>query len=197
MNNLAAAARKATRLVRGDDEANDDPRRALHAITNIFEEGRRAMDAVVRKMMNITDDMAATDAKKVKAMRTRIVCFSSTLCALIYQCSKYVALHSSKGFAIGAKFWQWLDVELHGKEEESFNNELLGSVEDMWRSAALATTSSSSTRQSLSAFRRPAACKPTLRRRPTLAPRLVGSCAARFSPALAPRAFWRRCARWP
>eukprot|EP00965_Chrysotila_dentata_P193974 6176072-Pleurochrysis_carterae.AAC.1 len=27
------------------------------------------MDAVVREMINITDEMAATDAKKVKAMR--------------------------------------------------------------------------------------------------------------------------------
>eukprot|EP00965_Chrysotila_dentata_P133761 4424177-Pleurochrysis_carterae.AAC.1 len=55
MNDRAAAARKAARLVRGDDiEANDDPTCALHAITNIFEEGRKAMDAVVREMMNIT-----------------------------------------------------------------------------------------------------------------------------------------------
>eukprot|EP00965_Chrysotila_dentata_P226354 6195355-Pleurochrysis_carterae.AAC.1 len=32
---------------------------------------------------------------------------------------------------MGAKFRQWLDAELHGKEEESFDNELLGSVKDM------------------------------------------------------------------
>eukprot|EP00965_Chrysotila_dentata_P026531 879138-Pleurochrysis_carterae.AAC.1 len=30
------------------------------------------MDAVVREMMNITDEMAATDDKKVKAMRTSV-----------------------------------------------------------------------------------------------------------------------------
>eukprot|EP00965_Chrysotila_dentata_P149012 4921943-Pleurochrysis_carterae.AAC.1 len=90
------------------------------------------MDGVVCEMMNITDEMAATtDAKKVKAMRTSVGWFSSPSCALIYQCSKYVALHSSKYYAIGAKFWQWLDAELHGKEEGSFDNELLGSVEDM------------------------------------------------------------------
>eukprot|EP00965_Chrysotila_dentata_P127454 4214816-Pleurochrysis_carterae.AAC.1 len=81
--------------------------------------------------MNITDEMAATDAKKVKAMRTSVGCFSLLSCALTYQCSKYVALHSSKGYAIGAKFRQWLDAELHSKEEESFDNERLGSVEDM------------------------------------------------------------------
>eukprot|EP00965_Chrysotila_dentata_P001737 58104-Pleurochrysis_carterae.AAC.2 len=45
--------------------------------------------------------MAATDAKKVnKAMRTSVGWFSLPLCALIYQCSKYVALTSSKGYAI-------------------------------------------------------------------------------------------------
>eukprot|EP00965_Chrysotila_dentata_P158539 5236629-Pleurochrysis_carterae.AAC.1 len=64
-------------------------------------------------------------------MRTSVGWFSSPQCALIYQCSKYVALHSSKGHAIGAKFWQWLDAEFHSKEEESFENELLDSVEDM------------------------------------------------------------------
>eukprot|EP00965_Chrysotila_dentata_P053380 1770998-Pleurochrysis_carterae.AAC.1 len=85
------------------------------------------MDGVVREMMNITDELAATDAKKVKPMRTSVGWFSLPSCALIYQCSKYVALHSSKGYAIGAKFRQRLDAELHGKEEESFDNELLGS----------------------------------------------------------------------
>eukprot|EP00965_Chrysotila_dentata_P058406 1937036-Pleurochrysis_carterae.AAC.1 len=59
--------------------------------------------------------MAATDAKKVKAMRTSVGWFSSPSCALIYQFSKYVALHSSKGYAIGAKLWQGLDAELHGR----------------------------------------------------------------------------------
>eukprot|EP00965_Chrysotila_dentata_P033282 1108653-Pleurochrysis_carterae.AAC.1 len=72
MNDRAAAARKAARLVRGENEANDDPTCAHHAITNIFEDGRKAMDGVVREMMNITDEMAATDAKQVKGMRTSV-----------------------------------------------------------------------------------------------------------------------------
>eukprot|EP00965_Chrysotila_dentata_P033070 1101561-Pleurochrysis_carterae.AAC.1 len=58
MNDRAAAARKAARLVHGDGAAANDPTCAHHAITNIFEEGRKAMDAVVREMMNITDEMA-------------------------------------------------------------------------------------------------------------------------------------------
>eukprot|EP00965_Chrysotila_dentata_P062708 2078148-Pleurochrysis_carterae.AAC.1 len=72
MNDRAAGARKAARLVCGDDEAVDDPTCAHHAITIIFEAGRKAMDAVLSEMMNITDKMAATDAKKVKAMRTSV-----------------------------------------------------------------------------------------------------------------------------
>eukprot|EP00965_Chrysotila_dentata_P151928 5020135-Pleurochrysis_carterae.AAC.2 len=64
-------------------------------------------------------------------MRTSVGWFSSPSCALICQCSKYVAPHSSKGYAIGAKFRPWLDAELHGKEEKSFDNKLLGSVENM------------------------------------------------------------------
>eukprot|EP00965_Chrysotila_dentata_P067684 2240162-Pleurochrysis_carterae.AAC.1 len=75
--------------------------------------------------------MAAPDANKVKAMLTRGGWFFSPSCVLIYQYLKYVALHSSKGYAIGAKFRQWLDAVLHGKEEESFDSELLGSFEDM------------------------------------------------------------------
>eukprot|EP00965_Chrysotila_dentata_P020121 665902-Pleurochrysis_carterae.AAC.1 len=87
MNDRAAAARKAARLVSVDDDANDDPTCAHHAITNILEKGRKAMDGVVREMVNITDEMAATGAKKVKAMRTSVGWFSSLSCALIYQCS--------------------------------------------------------------------------------------------------------------
>eukprot|EP00965_Chrysotila_dentata_P176817 5839777-Pleurochrysis_carterae.AAC.1 len=83
-------------------------------------------------MMNITDEMAATDANEVKATRTSVGWFFSPSCALIYQCSSnYVALQSSKGYAIGAKVRQWLDATLHGKEQESFNNELLGSIKDL------------------------------------------------------------------
>eukprot|EP00965_Chrysotila_dentata_P070924 2343973-Pleurochrysis_carterae.AAC.1 len=71
------------------------------------------MDGVAREMMNITAEMSASgpDAKKQKAMRTSVGWYSSQSCALIYQCPKYVALRLSKGYAIGANFRQWLDVE--------------------------------------------------------------------------------------
>eukprot|EP00965_Chrysotila_dentata_P018879 629316-Pleurochrysis_carterae.AAC.1 len=104
MNDLAAAARKAARLVRGDDEAADNPTCAHHAIIiNIFEEGRKAiMDGVVCEMMSIR----RKEDQGWRWLRTNVGWFSSPSCALIYQCSKYVALHSSKGCLIGAKFRQ-------------------------------------------------------------------------------------------
>eukprot|EP00965_Chrysotila_dentata_P209909 6185571-Pleurochrysis_carterae.AAC.1 len=46
MDDRAAEAGKAARLVRGDDETVDDPTCAYYAITNIFEEGRKAREGV-------------------------------------------------------------------------------------------------------------------------------------------------------
>jgi hypothetical protein len=64
-------------------------------------------------------------------MRTAVGWFSSPSCSLIYQVSKYVALFSSKGYAIGAKFRKWIEAELAAREEEASDDELLGWVEDM------------------------------------------------------------------
>lgn len=138
MNDRAAAARKAARLARGGDGSGkagddviDDPSCAHHAVTNIFEEGRKAVDTVMHGVMNITEEQQASDAAKVKAMRTCVGWFSSPACSLIYQCSKYVALFSSKGYAIGAKFRKWLEAEEHLKAEERLEGDLLGAIEDM------------------------------------------------------------------
>ena len=70
MNDRAGPARKTARLVRSVGEPNDDPTCAHHAVTNIFEGGRKAIGVILRKMMCITDEQAASDAAKVKAMRT-------------------------------------------------------------------------------------------------------------------------------
>eukprot|EP00965_Chrysotila_dentata_P174935 5775482-Pleurochrysis_carterae.AAC.1 len=103
------------------------------------------IDAVVHEMMSSTDAMAATDAKKLTAMRMI--------------CSKYVARHSSTGYAIGAKFRLWLDAEIHGKEEQSLDNELLGFVVDMLAICGSRDYIFFSTQPSQSsASRRPAAC---------------------------------------
>ena len=131
MNDRAAAARKAARLVRGAEV--DDPSCAHHAITNIFEEGRKAVDKLLRALMNISDEQAAADAAKVKAMRTSVGWFSSPACAVIYQTAKYVALFSSKGYAVGSKFRIWLEAEEEERKKEAgvHGEQLLGFVEDL------------------------------------------------------------------
>lgn len=131
MNDRAATARRAARLILGLDaeDASNDPTCAEHALVNILEEGRKAMDAVLREMMNITSEQAEADASKVKAMRTCVGWFSSPACALIYQVAKYVALCSTKGYAIGQKFLEWMESRLADMEEHT--TELLGHSEDM------------------------------------------------------------------
>ena len=65
----------------------------------------------------------------MKALRTSVGWFSSPACSLIYQVSKYVALFSSKGYAIGENFAQWLAHKL--KTTEQLAGDLLGHVEDL------------------------------------------------------------------
>ena len=168
MNDRASPARAAARRVLGLPDGDNDPTCAEHALVNILEEGRKAIDKVLREMMNITDEQAGTDEKKIKAMRTCVGWFSSPACALIYQvralaspappthrqphrtapsthllpfCTltcvttllcqvvKYVALASSKGYAIGAKFREWIEARL--ADEAAQAEELLGYSEDL------------------------------------------------------------------
>ena len=160
MNDRASPARKAARLVLRralglDDDGDDDPTCAEHALVNILEEGRKAIDKVLREMMNISDEQAAGDEAKIKAMRTCVGWFSSPACALIYQVritaptscylltihtvptdpaiptrqvAKYCALCSSKGYAIGQKFAEWIEARLADGADEA---ELLGHAEDL------------------------------------------------------------------
>ena len=85
MNDRASPARAAARKVLGLPDGDNDPTCAEHGLVNVLEEGRKAMDKVLREMMNITDEQAGTDDKKIKAMRTCVGWFSSPACALIYQ----------------------------------------------------------------------------------------------------------------
>lgn len=88
MNDRASTARCASRLILGlhkEDVELNDPTCAEHALVNILEAGRMGMDAVLRRMMDITNEQAEKDAAKVKAMRTCVGWFSSPACALIYQ----------------------------------------------------------------------------------------------------------------
>ena len=66
MNDRAANGRKAARLVVGLLDGDDDPTCAEHGLVNIMEEGRKAMDKVLREMMNISDEQAEADAAKIK-----------------------------------------------------------------------------------------------------------------------------------
>ena len=135
MNDRAAPARKAGRLSRGGDgsggdgDVADDPTCAHHAVANIGEEGRKAIDAILKRLMNISAEQSEGDSAKVKALRTQVGWFSSPACSLIYQVSKYVALFSSKGYAIGANFAQWLAHKL--KTTEQLAAELIGHVQDL------------------------------------------------------------------
>jgi hypothetical protein len=61
-------------------------------------------------------------------MRTCVGWFSSPACALIYQVAKYVALCSSKGYAVGVKFAEWIEARLVDSQDQT---ELLGDAEDL------------------------------------------------------------------
>ena len=107
-NDRAANGRKGARLVLGLADGDDDPTCAEHALVNILEEGRKAMDAVLRELMNITEAQAEGDAEKIKAMRTCVGWFSSPVCALIYQkspstspCARPRATPSAASFSSG------------------------------------------------------------------------------------------------
>ena len=131
MNDRASTARKASRFVLGiGADGNNDPTCAHHAITNIFEEARKAMDGVLKATMNITEEQAKLDAGKMKNMRTHVGWFLSPVCALIYQLAKYCALHSSKGYAVGLKTQKWMLAEEHVSTDD-LSDELLGHFEDM------------------------------------------------------------------
>ena len=108
----------------GEGDAPDGATCAHHAVANIGEEGRKAIDKILKAKMNISDEQAEADAAKIKALRTSVGWFSSPACSLIYQVSKYVALFSSKGYAIGENFAQWLAHKLHSTEQLA--GELIG-----------------------------------------------------------------------
>ena len=83
--------------------------------------------------MNITDEQAAANPPKVKAMRTSVGWFSSPACAVIYQTCKYTALFSSKGYAIGYKFRKWAEAQEAAQTAEGAgaDPELKGCIEDL------------------------------------------------------------------
>ena len=69
----------------GEGDVADGAKCAHHAVANIGEEGRKAIDTLLKGKMNITDEQAESDAAKVKALHTSVGWFSSPACSLIYQ----------------------------------------------------------------------------------------------------------------
>ena len=80
----------------GEGDVADGATCAHHAIANIGEEGRKAIDKGLKAKMNITDEQAESDAAKLKCLRTSVGWFSSPACSLIYQVYYLHTLHYSK-----------------------------------------------------------------------------------------------------
>lgn len=199
MNDRAAPARKAARLARGGDgtggegDVVDDPTCAHHAVANVGEDGRKAIDKVLKAKMNITEEQSEADGAKVKALRTNVGWFSSPACSLIYQVSKYVALFSSKGYAIGENFNGW---RTSCTRRSSWRASSSATCRTSSPSAAGETTSSSSTPRSSSASPSSSPSTATCSRRPTSAQRRAASCARRSSLASSPSTACPPSARW-
>ena len=68
-------------------------------------------------MLAALTSQAEADPAKIKTMRISVGWNSSPTCSLIYRTCKYVALHSSKDYAIGENFAQWIADELHCSAE--------------------------------------------------------------------------------
>lgn len=58
MSDRASPALAAARKVIGLEDGDNDPSCAEHGLVNILEEGRKAMDKVLRQMMEITEEQA-------------------------------------------------------------------------------------------------------------------------------------------
>ena len=56
INDRASNGRLASRRVLGLADGDDDPTCAEHALVNILEEGRKAMDKILRELMNFTEE---------------------------------------------------------------------------------------------------------------------------------------------
>ena len=59
INDRAANGRVASRRVLGLPDGDDDPTCAEHALVNILEEGRKAMDGMLKEIMQITDEQVS------------------------------------------------------------------------------------------------------------------------------------------
>ena len=120
MSNSAATARTAAHL---------RPLCAQDAITIIFEEGRKAIDAALRGLMNIRNEESVAEFPKVKAMRISVGWFSSPAYAVIYSTWRSSAQRAARlatSFGNGSRLRSRL-----GGLVSAADQKLLGFVEDM------------------------------------------------------------------
>jgi hypothetical protein len=130
MNDRAPNGRAAARLVCGAEKGDDGATCMEHGLVNVCEAGMKACDAHLRGKMNITDEMAASDANDIKGIARCVGWNNSPTGALGYAVAKYVALFSSKGYAIGENFAQWLEVQMKN-DGPALEGDLRGFVSDL------------------------------------------------------------------
>jgi hypothetical protein len=97
------------------------------ALVNPLKAGSDAVDGVARGWMGKTAELVALDEHKVKALTNATGWHSSPGGALLYACSKYFALASDKGYAVGQKAAGYLEFTAEGREVF----QLLGYLQDL------------------------------------------------------------------
>jgi hypothetical protein len=131
MNDRASPERLAAKLMTGCD--TDGPTCGEHgALVNPMHHGTKAMDKMVRGWMGKTEAELALDSDKSRALHMAVGWHSSPCGAVIYCTTKYGALNSDKGYAVGQKYvgyQSWCkERDLEGDAECL---ELLGHMEDL------------------------------------------------------------------
>ena len=96
-------------------------------LVNPLKAGSDAVDGVARGWMGKTAELVALDEHKVKALTNATGWHSSPGGALLYACSKYFALASDKGYAVGQKAAGYLEFTAEGREVF----QLLGYLQDL------------------------------------------------------------------
>ena len=131
MNDRASPERLAAKLMTGCD--TDGPTCGEHgSLVNPMGKGTAAMDKVVQGWMGKTEADLALDADKSRALHMAVGWHSSPCGAVIYCTTKYGALNSDKGYAVGQKYVGYQAYSRkHGCQGDSEILELLGHAEDL------------------------------------------------------------------
>jgi hypothetical protein len=131
MNDRASPERLAAKLMTGCD--TDGPTCGEHgALVNPMHHGTKAMDMIVRGWMGKTDAELALDADKSRALHMAVGWHSSPCGAVIYCTTKYGALNSDKGYAVGQKYVGYHGWCMdHGSKGDAESFALLGHMVDL------------------------------------------------------------------